>query len=290
MLSENSSRNRVIIDAHAHVWDVEHRLDITAVRDSPYFKDKIPDLHTLEKTAIQSRVSSICLVQSAPIIGETQWLLDISAENPFVAGVVGWIDLEHSVEEQLHSLRNTKKLVAIRAQLPRFRDDYFSSQQVVASLHDVGDLGLAVSLLSNELHHDYCIDVLSDLPFVNVVLNHCGWPRLDGQDQSLWRCAIERYSRRPNTFIQISGLATRSRGKISEMNLVPAVGHVLDCFGTKRIIFGSDWPMQCVRGLGYSEWPPIVRRALIEVGVDESELDLFFARNVDQAYGLGIFI
>ena len=54
-------------------------------------------------------------VQAQHTLEETNWLLRLAAESPFIAGVIGWVDLRASnVRDKLIELVKNPKLLGIR--------------------------------------------------------------------------------------------------------------------------------------------------------------------------------
>jgi L-fuconolactonase len=81
------------IDSHQHFWLVR-RGDYPWLTPSltKLYRDFLPDdlrpqlkAHAIDRTIV---------VQAAPTLSETDFLLDLAAQTDFIAGVVGWLDLE----------------------------------------------------------------------------------------------------------------------------------------------------------------------------------------------------
>src|SRR5688500_11194360 len=81
------------VDAHQHVWSLArgdyHWL---TPRLAPIYRDFTLDDLRPELTA--ARIDATVLVQAAPTIAETEYLLDVARNSSgVVRGVVGWVDL-----------------------------------------------------------------------------------------------------------------------------------------------------------------------------------------------------
>src|SRR5438132_1642964 len=82
----------VQIDAHQHFWVYDQReygwIDesMGAIRRNFLPADLKP---LLEKNGFEGSV----LVQARQTLDETRWLLELAEANPFLFGVVGWVDL-----------------------------------------------------------------------------------------------------------------------------------------------------------------------------------------------------
>ena len=91
-------------------------------------------------------------------------------------------------------------------------------------------------------------------------------------------------ARRPNVYCKLSGMATEADWEgWTEEDLLPYVDTVLDAFGPRRLMFGSDWPM-CLVAVAYNSWCELVRRYLSRLSADER--DRVFGGTAAEAYGL----
>src|SRR4051794_4438909 len=85
--------NNGIVDSHQHFWQVG-RFDYPWMTPEVEVlcRDYLPPM--LESLLRRNHVGKTILVQASNSIAETRWLLDLADENPFIAGVVGWVDLQ----------------------------------------------------------------------------------------------------------------------------------------------------------------------------------------------------
>jgi predicted TIM-barrel fold metal-dependent hydrolase len=79
-----------------------------------------------------------------------------------------------------------------------------------------------------------------DQPFI---LNHCGSP-IDRDDEGMrrWRDGLALLAQSPNVSIKISDLVAYDHDWTLD-SLRRVVRHCIDCFGTKRALFASDFPV-----------------------------------------------
>src|SRR5512140_1630094 len=80
------------IDAHQHFWRIA-RADYGWL--TPELRPLYRDFGPADLAPLLDRhgISRTVLVQAAPTVAETRYLLEIAHATPFVAGVVGWVDL-----------------------------------------------------------------------------------------------------------------------------------------------------------------------------------------------------
>ena len=108
------------VDAHQHFWSLP-RGDygwLTPQSGSIYRDFGPRDLAPLLEDA---GIARTVLVQAAPTEAETRYLLDIAAATPYVAAVVGWVDLAaRNAPDRLALLAGHARMVI---GLEMFRDE-----------------------------------------------------------------------------------------------------------------------------------------------------------------------
>jgi L-fuconolactonase len=240
------------IDAHQHYWKI--------VRGDYFWmgphvasisRDFLPD--DLKPHLARHRIDATVVVQAAPTVAETEYLLGLAAGDATIAGVVGWVDLESpSVERTLRDLAARPKLVGIRPMLQDLPDDaWITRPRVLEGLKLVAELGLTLDFLVFARHLPYVVRALEAVPTLRSVIDHCAKPDLRGGDLGAWRSALREFSARPNVACKLSGLVTETDGaRFRAEDLAPAVEHALEVFGEQRLVFGSDWPV-CTLVTGY---------------------------------------
>jgi L-fuconolactonase len=112
----------VRIDAHQHFWNPA-RGDYGWLTPDPSIcrtygpADLLPHLR-------KSGFDGIILVQTAPTLHETEYLLGIADATSFVLGVVGWVDFDlPNSRAQIERLGAHPKLKGLRPMIPDLPDD-----------------------------------------------------------------------------------------------------------------------------------------------------------------------
>jgi len=99
-----------------------------------------------------------------------------------------------------------------------------------------------------------------------------------------WKSQIKRLAGFSNVHCKISGLLTESDVQNwSDDQLKIYASHIADCFGTHRIMFGSDWPVLELVGK-YRDWYDF--SLLFTEGWSESEKRSFYHENAIDFYRL----
>jgi L-fuconolactonase len=258
----------VIIDAHQHFWDPA-RGDYGWLKpDSPIHRVfSTPDLRPL---LVQTGVDATILVQAAPTPAETDYMLGIAGQTPWVLGVVGWIDLETpDAADEVRRRASDLLFLGVRPMLQDLLDpDWILRPGLTPALNAIAAEGLVFDALI--LPHQ--IAVIAELagrhPQLSIVLDHAAKPPLgDADAMTRWARAIETLAALPNVTCKLSGLLTEVRPGGGRDDVARAVGALFDLFGPQRLIWGSDWPVLtlsgCFAGAGdYLGWFELAREAV----------------------------
>jgi L-fuconolactonase len=273
------------IDAHHHFWKYDPA-EYTWISDrmSTIRRDFLPE--NLQEVIADAGVSGVISVQARQTLEETSWLLELAGQHEFVRGVVGWAPLiKPNVSEILEPLAANRKLRAIRHVLQDETDDsYMLGDDFNCGIRALRPLGLVYDILVFERHLPQTIDFVDRHPNQIFVVDHLAKPRVKYREISLWRERIHELARRPNVYCKISGLATEADYTgWTEEQLRPYMETVLQAFGPRRTMFGSDWPV-CLVAVEYRDWVRIVGDAVS--GLSPSEQERFWSGTAAEAYGL----
>ena len=230
-------------------------------------------------------VERTLLVQTVSSVDETQEFLATAAKHELIAGVVGWVDLtDAGVAGTLDRLRSGEggdKLVGVRHQVHDEPDpDWLRRKDVHRGLAAVEQAGLAYDLLVRSRELPAAHDAARRHPDLRFVIDHAAKPRIaEGTRDIEWEHSIEPMAALPNVTCKLSGLVTEARWETwTQEQLEPYIRRVLDWFGPKRCMFGSDWPV-CLVAASYRE----VLETIRNVAGDDEDV---FARTATRVYGL----
>ena len=258
------------IDSHHHFWKFDPaEFGWISDRMSVLRSDYLPaDLkQEIERVGIDGVVS----VQARQTLEETNWLLELADKHPFLRGVVGWVPLAApDVRKQLEAFANRPKLKGIRHIVQDEPDESFILRDDFnAGIRALADSGLAYDLLIFERHLPQAIEFVDRHPKQVFVLDHLAKPRAKDHEVEPWRTNIRRIAERENVFCKLSGLLTEADWKDwTEGQLSVYLGTVLDAFGPRRVMFGSDWPV-CLLASSYERWHDVVARFCEKLSAEE---------------------
>ena len=123
------------IDSHQHFWRY-NAAEYDWIDDSmsAIRRDFLPS--DARREMDRAGIDACVAVQARQTLEETRWLLELAELDPFIAGVVGWVDLQaDDVAAQLARFATMPKLVGVRHIVQSERDDPVSAASGVLPRH-----------------------------------------------------------------------------------------------------------------------------------------------------------
>ena len=249
----------MMIDTHHHLWKYNHR-EYGWMDDSMsiLMQDYLPEDLTLELQ--KSDTTGTVVVQSRQSLRETRWLLEKADENPFIKGVIGWVDLRSpELVQQLKEFGPHPKLVGVRHVIHDEPDDGFMlGPDFIKGIAQLEAYDLAYDLLLYPRHLGRAVELVKIFPKQRFVLDHLGKPLIKAGEMEPWKRDIARLASHSNVWCKLSGMVTEAdRESWTYEDLQPYMQVVLKAFGPEWIILGSDWPVCRLAG-EYSEVMAVV--------------------------------
>lgn len=264
------------IDAHQHFW----RFD--PVRDSWIGPDMAVIQRDFMPTDLQpvlraSGIDGCVVVQSDSSEAENEFHLDEAAGYDFVKGVVGWVDLQsRGIRDRLAWYKQFPKIKGFRHVLQGEKDRALMLKPAFKrGIGMLKEFGYTYDILIYPDQLGYAKEFVQAFPDQPFVIDHLAKPHIkDGQLKKEWEEAIRMVARQENVYCKISGMVTEADWK----NWKPADFHpyldtVVEAFGTRRLLYGSDWPVCLVAG-SYASVLQIVQDYFAAYSKTEQE-DLF---------------
>ena len=238
------------IDAHQHFWRYD-RAQYGWIDDSmaALRRDFLPaDLQPeLERAGIDACIA----VQARQSLEETRWLLELADANPFIAGVVGWVDLQaEDVREQLEAFAPSSKLVGIRHVVQAEADDRFLLKpSFCRGISMLEDVDLAYDILIYPRHLGVASEFVSRFTRQRFVVDHMAKPDIRHGEIDAWERGIRALAEFPHVCCKLSGLVTEASWRAwTPEDLRPYLDVAFECFGAARLMIGSDWPVCTLAG------------------------------------------
>ena len=276
----------MITDSHQHFWQVG-RFDYPWMTSDlgVLYRDYLPhDLASILKT---NGVEKTVLVQASNSVAESRWLLNLAAENSFIAGVVGWVDLmSREIDAQLDELTVNPKFKGVRHLVESEpQDDWLVQPAVLSGLKRLASYGLSYDLLVHTRHLKYVPQVAESCPGLAFVIDHLAKPPIAKNEIKEWSEALKSLASYPNIHCKMSGLVTEANWTSWRTDdLRPYVEFVLESFGVDRLMFGSDYPV-CLLAASYNRVLESFQEILTNLSAVDREK--IFSRNAANFYRLG---
>jgi L-fuconolactonase len=272
------------IDAHQHFWRLAERgASWPPPALAPIYRDFLP--HDLAPLLAENSIDATVLVQSLPCRADTRFLLQLAQDTPFIAGVVGWVDLKATdAAGQIDALAQHGKLKGLRPMLQdlddvRWIDDPALDPAIAAMVRH----RLVFDALVLPHHLPSLLALARRHPDLPIVIDHAAKPPIASGALDDWTAGLSALAALPQVCCKLSALVTEARDDWTVADLAPVARTVLDVFGPGRVIWGSDWPVVNLAS-DYAGW--IDASASLLALLTTSERDQIMGGNAVRVYGL----
>jgi L-fuconolactonase len=274
------------IDAHQHFWRYrpEEYGWMAGAGLEPIRRDFLPE--DLEPELRAAGIAGAVSVQARQTLDETAWLLDLAGRHAFLRGVVGWVPLaDPGAAGALERFAGRTKLKGVRHLLQdEPDDDYMLRPDFNAGVGRLHRCQLAYDILIFERHLPQTVRFVDRHPNQVFVLDHIAKPRIRERALSPWRENVAELAKRGNVYCKLSGMATEADWQTwRPEDLRPYFDTVLEAFGPKRLMFGSDWPVLLLAG-AYQGWHAVAAEMIS--ALSSSERAWIMGGAAEEAYRL----
>jgi len=286
-----------MIDAHHHLWDLG-AVDYPWLMEkgkkrffgdpTPIQRDYTIDEHVELAGAHGFKASVHIQVGAANALEEAKWVDKIAKQNqswPMVQ--VAFCDLSlDDCEHQLDELQKLSSVVGVRQIIGRSpledtisgTNTLLESDAFKAGLQSVSDRGLSFDLQIIPELSEQCAAVFSQFQDLKVILCHAGSPyNRSTKGIAAWAEDLKHLSKLENVSCKISGLGMFEHNW-TETSVKPIAKTVINQFGPKRVMFGSNFPVDSLS----SSFDDLYKRLSNVIGIKNSE-DIFF-RTAQRTY------
>lgn len=193
-------------------------------------------------------------VAEADIDQETAWVAEmmgrpgsplrgaISAARPESEGFEAWLDrVDRTV------VRGVRRVLHVVPDAVS-EDDRFRR-----NVRKLGQAGLPFDICMLQRQLPLAVHLVDACPDTTFVLDHCGVPDIAGGSFEDWAGWIGRLAERPNVHAKLSGITAYGPPDWTLETLRHHVDHLLDTFGPRRMVWGSDSPV-CTLQSSLAEW------------------------------------
>ncbi len=274
----------MIIDTHTHYYDPTRAEGVPwpDPNDDVLYRRVLPD--DFKALAVPEGVVGTVVVEASPWVEDNQWILDLAADEPFIVGFVGNLDISaEEFNERLDRFAANPLYRGIRSHASKLADA--TSNGAMAPLHALAERDLQLDLLLRPEDLSVVASVAAEAPDLRIVLDHLAGVRIDGGAPNPdWLAGLRAVGERENVYMKVSALVESSDDTPAPDDLAyyaPTLDAIWEAFGEDRVIYGSNWPVS-ERYAPYAKVQRIVNEYFTGKG-DEARTK-YFRDNAKTAY------
>lgn len=275
----------MIIDSHQHFWNYDPVAHSWIGDDMSVLKRNfLPE--DLWKVYQENGVDGCIAVQADQSEAETDFLLQLAAENDFIKGVVGWVDLRSAeLEDRLMHYSDFPKLKGFRHVVQSEPDPNFMLRKdFQRGLDQLHRYNFTYDILIFPTQLAAALETVKAFPNQNFVIDHIAKPYIKASKIDEWASFMQQIATYPNVTCKVSGMLTEADWENwQDQDFTPYLDIVFQAFGTQRILFGSDWPVCLVAG-SYAQVKGLVSNYISKYSKAE-QADIW-ANNAKHFYGI----
>ena len=257
--------NIPIVDSHVHLWDPE-RFRMSWTDDETLLKQAYSLEKYKEQTKnlpIEAMIFMECGVDPQYSFLEARWAVQCTRQEPRLQGVVAAAPVEFGAQVQsyLEALAELGPMIkGVRRNIQDVLDlNYCLQPGFIQGIKLAARYQFTFDLCIRHWQLPAVIQLVSQCPKTQFVLDHLGKPSVRTQTLDPWRQHIQTLASFPNVFCKISGLVTEADpDNWSAGDLISYIDHIWETFGEDRVMFAGDWPVVLLTST-YERWFETVR-------------------------------
>ena len=273
------------IDAHQHFWHYEPERHSWITDDMQRIRrDFLPT--DLQPVLSAAGIAGCIAVQADQSEEESHFLLQLAAENDFIKGVVGWVNLSSpALESRLEYYAQQARLCGFRHIVQAEPDPNFLLRdkfKTGISLLERFDFTYDILVFPHQL--GAVLELVRLFPNQKFIIDHIAKPYIKDGYYDGWANQMKAIAQYENVYCKVSGMVTEADWTNWQYDdFVPYLDLVFQAFGTQRIVYGSDWPV-CLVAAEYSTMKSIVDQYI--TAFSETEKEQIMGKNAIQFYNL----
>jgi L-fuconolactonase len=236
----------MIIDTHTHFYDPARPEGVPwpNPEDDVLYRRVLPEHH--KALAVPEGVTGTVVVEASPWVDDNQWILDLAANEPFIVGFVGHLQIDSAdFEQNLEHYSANPLFRGIRLRGVDISEVVQSEN--VSRIEMLAAKGLEVDLLSSPDALPGVASLAAKIPELRIVINHVAGVPIDGKTpDATWVEGMQMAAANPYVYCKVSGLVESTQDTPAPTDVayyVPTVDVLWDAFGEDRLVYGSNWPV-----------------------------------------------
>lgn len=256
-----------IVDAHHQLGGADAPVDALAP--------------LLEENGVERTV----LVQPEPSEDASRVALNAAASADFVAAAVVWADVESpGVDGMLRRFARVRKLRGVCLPAHLQEDNHWLTRPgVLRGLRAAAKRGLSLDVIVEPRQLPSVRALAQEIPDLPIAVANLGSPFIERGEREPWGVHMLRLAAMPNVRVKVSGVVSLDAEPWNAARIQRFVEPVVRLFGSRRVMFGSDWP----RHAGRASYDEVVRAAVETAGpMTSGQLADLFASTASSFYRL----
>ena len=274
----------MVIDAHQHFWKYDPVKDSWITDEMSVIKRNFLPAD-LKPILQKNKVDGCVAVQADQSDYETEFLISLTKDNLFIKGVVGWVDLRaNNLEEKLAYFSGFPVVKGFRHIVQGEPKGFLLNPKFIQGVRKLAKFNFTYDLLVYHHQLEEAIAFVRQLPEVKIVIDHIAKPSIKTKEKTHWELNMAAIGTLNNVHCKISGMVTEADWKnIRYDDFEPYLDEVFEIFGTKRLMYGSDWPV-CLLAASYEQQFSIVQQYISKLSAAEKQQVL--GENAETFYNL----
>ena len=247
------------IDSHQHFWQYQPQRDTWITDEMGRIKkDFLPvDLSPILR---ESKIEGCVAVQADQSEKETDFLIKCAHQNSFVRGIVGWTDLQSpGVQARLEYYYQFQEVKGFRHVVQTEPDDFLLDDNFCKGIALLEQYNFTYDILIYPRQLTAALKFVKRFPRQSFVIDHLAKPLIKQQQLKPWKQQLQQIAMHENVSCKISGMVTEADWANWKPSAFKSfLETTLEAFGSKRVMYGSDWPV-CLLAATYDQQLQIIR-------------------------------
>lgn len=273
------------VDAHQHFWIFDPVRDSWINNEMRVIQtDFLPD--DLYPVLTENGMDGCVAVQADQTEQQNDFLLGLAKDNPFIKGIVGWVDLRaDNIADRLAYYSGFDLIKGFRHVLQGEEDRALMlNARFKNGINQLKNYGFTYDILIFPDQLQYVSEFAAAFPNQKFVIDHIAKPDIKHQKINNWAKNIRAIAEHQNLYCKVSGMVTEADwSNWKTEDFTPYLDIVFEAFGANRLIFGSDWPV-CQLAADYGKVKGIVEQYVSRLSVNEQSA--FWVGNASAFYNL----
>jgi L-fuconolactonase len=276
-----------IVDSHVHFWDPE-TLTYPWLKANPTLSRSFL-LNDYADATADIPVESLVVVEANPAPSDARrealWLDSLATVDSRIRAIVAYVAVDGSGrDDAFDALSAIPRVKGLRHNIQGESSGFCLRPAFIYGVRTAGRRGFSFDICATHNQLGEVVELVTRCPDTRFVLDHCGKPAIRDGLFEPWTRHVRALAERGNVTCKLSGLLTEAAPQCSDNDLIPYAEHVVSCFGTDRMMYGSDWPVLTVAG-EYSRWFAFTQK--FTSGWTSNERHAFYVGNAFHTYGIG---